>query len=92
MKTGTRFGLVPYRGGAPALQDLIAGQIDLIFATAGDASALVRGGTIKAYAVMAKSRIAAGGIIREHQTSRDILQKMLEELRTTVESARRRLL
>jgi tripartite-type tricarboxylate transporter receptor subunit TctC len=59
MKTGTRFGLVPYRGGAPALQDLMAGQIDLIFATAGDASALVRGGTIKAYAVMAKSRIAA---------------------------------
>src|SRR6516162_10080739 len=58
-KTGTRFGLVPYRGGAPALQDLLAGQIDLIFATAGDAAALVRGGGIKAYAVMANSRIAA---------------------------------
>ena len=58
-KTGARFGLVPYRGGAPALQDLLAGQIDLIFAAAADAVALVRGGGIKAYAVMAKNRIAA---------------------------------
>jgi len=37
----------------------MAGQIDVIFASAPDAVALVRGGTIKAYAVMAKSRIAA---------------------------------
>jgi tripartite-type tricarboxylate transporter receptor subunit TctC len=58
-KTGTRFSLVPYRGGAPALQDLLAGQIDLIFAAAADAATLVRGGGIKAYAAMAKSRIAA---------------------------------
>src|SRR5262249_30212077 len=28
--TGTRFGFVPYRGGAPAMQDLIAGQVDMI--------------------------------------------------------------
>jgi len=55
-KTGTRFGFVPYRGGAPALQDLMAGQIDLIFAPASDAAALVRAGSIKAYAVMAKNR------------------------------------
>jgi tripartite-type tricarboxylate transporter receptor subunit TctC len=41
------------------LQDLLAGQIDLIFAAAADAAALVRGGGIKAYAVMTKSRIAA---------------------------------
>jgi tripartite-type tricarboxylate transporter receptor subunit TctC len=29
-KTGTRFLLVPYRGAAPALQDLVAGQVDLL--------------------------------------------------------------
>jgi tripartite-type tricarboxylate transporter receptor subunit TctC len=58
-KTGTRFGFVPYRGGAPALQDLLAGQIDLIFAPVGDAAALIRAGSIKAYAVMAQNRIAA---------------------------------
>jgi hypothetical protein len=32
-ETGTHFTLVPYRGGAPAIQDLIAGQIDLYFGT-----------------------------------------------------------
>src|SRR5260370_41967807 len=30
--TGTRFRFVPYRGGAPAMQDLVAGQIDWLFA------------------------------------------------------------
>jgi tripartite-type tricarboxylate transporter receptor subunit TctC len=56
--TGTRFQFVPYRGGAPAIQDLVAGQIDLMIASASDASAQVRAGTIKAYAVMANRRMA----------------------------------
>ena len=56
--TSTRFQFVPYRGGAPAIQDLVAGQIDLMIAAAGDASAQVRAGTIKAYAVMANRRLA----------------------------------
>jgi tripartite-type tricarboxylate transporter receptor subunit TctC len=56
--TGTRFQFVRYRGGAPAIQDLIAGQIDLMVASAGDAVAQVHAGTIKAYAVMAKRRLA----------------------------------
>ena len=38
---------------------MLAGQIDLIFAAAADAVGQVRGGTIKAYAAMTKSRIAA---------------------------------
>ena len=56
--TGTRFQLVPYRGNAPAMQDLLAGQIDFIFA---DLSALaqVRAGTIKAYAVASSNRLPA---------------------------------
>jgi tripartite-type tricarboxylate transporter receptor subunit TctC len=54
--TSTRFQHVPYRGNALALQDLVAGQIDLIFA---DQSALsqVRAGTIKGFAVAAGSRL-----------------------------------
>jgi tripartite-type tricarboxylate transporter receptor subunit TctC len=55
--TATRFAFVPYRGGAPAFQDLVAGQIDLIFATASDAVQQVRSGSVKAYAVMAKTRL-----------------------------------
>jgi tripartite-type tricarboxylate transporter receptor subunit TctC len=54
-RTDTRFGLVPYRGGAPALQDLVAGQIDLIISPTADAIELIRAGTIKALAVMAKN-------------------------------------
>ena len=49
-ETGTQFTLVPYRGGAPALQDLVAGQIDLLFMNL-DALPLVRAGSIRAYAV-----------------------------------------
>jgi tripartite-type tricarboxylate transporter receptor subunit TctC len=57
--TGTRFGFVPYRGAGPAMQDLMAGQIDLMFDIAGNSLPQVRAGTIKAIAVMANSRIAA---------------------------------
>jgi tripartite-type tricarboxylate transporter receptor subunit TctC len=57
-KTGARLAFIPYRGGAPALQDLLAGQIDLIVSPVADCIELVRAGTIKAFAVMAKSRLA----------------------------------
>jgi tripartite-type tricarboxylate transporter receptor subunit TctC len=56
--TGTRFRFVPYRGGAPAMQDLVAGQIDLIFADQTTSLPQVRSGNIKAFAVMGKSRLA----------------------------------
>jgi tripartite-type tricarboxylate transporter receptor subunit TctC len=58
-RTGTRFAVVPYRGGAPALQDLVAGQIDLILSPSADCIEQIRAGSIKAFAVMAKSRLAA---------------------------------
>lgn len=56
--TGTRFHLVPYRGTAPAMQDLVAGQIDLMIDNPTNALPQVRAGTIKAYAVAAKNRMA----------------------------------
>jgi tripartite-type tricarboxylate transporter receptor subunit TctC len=57
--TGTRFQLVPYRGAGPALQDLVAGQTDLQFDYPVTSLPQVRAGTIKAYAVTAKSRLTA---------------------------------
>ena len=54
--TGTNFQLVPYRGGAPLVQDLVAGQIDLTFGQAANYLGHVRGGRLKAYAVLAKER------------------------------------
>jgi len=57
--TGTRFQFVPYRGGAPAIQGVVAGHIDM---TCGEASGLlphVRSGKVRAHAVMAKTRWVA---------------------------------
>jgi tripartite-type tricarboxylate transporter receptor subunit TctC len=56
--TGTRFQFVPYRGGAPAVQDLIAGHVDLLFTDAANVLPYVRGGQIKAYGVTTKNRWA----------------------------------
>jgi len=54
--TGTSFTFVPYRGAAPMIQDLVAGQIDLTFTQVASALAQIRAGQLKAYAVMAKTR------------------------------------
>src|SRR5262249_21639322 len=58
-QTGTRFQFVPYRGAAPLMQDLLAGQIDLTFDQAGNSLPQVREHRIRAYAVTAKSRLAS---------------------------------
>jgi tripartite-type tricarboxylate transporter receptor subunit TctC len=58
-ETGTRFQLVPYRGAAPMMQDLLAGRIDLMFDFVANSLPQVLSGTIKAYAVTAPSRLPA---------------------------------
>ena len=55
-QTGTQFQFVPYRGGAPLLQDLLAGQIDIAFGQAANYLGPVRGGQLKAFAVLSKQR------------------------------------
>jgi len=56
--TGTRFQFVPYRGSGPGMQDLLAGQIDMMIDLAASSTPQVRAGTVKA-AITAKSRSAA---------------------------------
>jgi tripartite-type tricarboxylate transporter receptor subunit TctC len=56
-ETGTQFALVPYRGEAPAIQDLFAGQIDICLGTPLHLP-LVRAGSIKAYAATSDTRSA----------------------------------
>jgi tripartite-type tricarboxylate transporter receptor subunit TctC len=58
-ETGTQFQAVPYRGNAPALQDLVSGQIDFMIEPASNFYAQVRAGTVKPYAITSKTRIAA---------------------------------
>jgi len=56
-QTGTKFTLVPYRGSAPTTQDLVAGQIDMMF-DLPTSLPLKRAGSIKAFAVTSDTRWA----------------------------------
>jgi tripartite-type tricarboxylate transporter receptor subunit TctC len=56
---GTKIGYVPYRGTGPALQDLVAGQIDLIVDQASNALPQAQAGKIRAYGVTDTKRLAA---------------------------------
>lgn len=58
-QTGTQYQFLQYRGLAPAMQDLVAGQIDMVLGDAATSLPQVRAGAIKAYAVAAKTRLAA---------------------------------
>ena len=57
--TGTSFSFAPYRGAGPALNDLMAGHIDIMFDQASNSLPQVRGGNVKAYAVTAQTRLAS---------------------------------
>ena len=56
MATKTRITHVPYKGSAPALADLVGGQIQLDFDTTSSAMSFVRGGKVRALAVMTPQR------------------------------------
>ena len=58
-ETGTQFQFIPYRGVAPAMQDLIAGNIDFMIDQATNSLPQVRAGKIRAYAATAKTRLPA---------------------------------
>jgi tripartite-type tricarboxylate transporter receptor subunit TctC len=57
--TGTSFQFIPYRGTGPALKDLVGGQIDLMIDQVSNSLPQVRAGKTRAYAVTAKTRLAA---------------------------------
>jgi tripartite-type tricarboxylate transporter receptor subunit TctC len=56
LQTQTFITHIPYRGAGPALQDLIAGQVDMMFDGLGSSSAHIKGGRIKALAVASDKR------------------------------------
>ncbi len=56
-ETETNFQFVPYRGNAPAMQDLLAGQIDFMIEPSSNFRSLLAAGSIKAFAVTGKTRL-----------------------------------
>ncbi len=57
--TGTNYQLVPYRGTGPAVQDLIANQIQIMIDQSSNSLPHIRAGKLRVYAVAAKQRTAA---------------------------------
>lgn len=56
LQTKTFITHIPYRGAGPALQDLIAGQVDMMFDGLGSSATHIKSGRIKALAVAANKR------------------------------------
>ncbi|WP_284619845.1 Bug family tripartite tricarboxylate transporter substrate binding protein [Aquabacterium humicola] len=56
LQTKTFVTHIPYRGAGPALQDLIAGQVDMMFDGLGSSASHIKGGRIKAIAVASDKR------------------------------------
>lgn len=59
MQSGVFIVNIPYRGTAPAIQDVIAGQVELMFAAVGNAQAHVRAGKLRALGVTSAQRLPA---------------------------------
>jgi tripartite-type tricarboxylate transporter receptor subunit TctC len=56
-ETGTKFQFVPYRGNAPAMQDLLAGQIDFMIEPSSNFKSLVASGSVKPFAITGRTRL-----------------------------------
>jgi tripartite-type tricarboxylate transporter receptor subunit TctC len=59
LKAGVFIVNIPYRGTAPAVQDVLAGQVDLMFAAVGNVQQHIRAGKLKALGVTSTHRLAA---------------------------------
>jgi tripartite-type tricarboxylate transporter receptor subunit TctC len=59
MMAGVKFQHVPYTGSAPALNDLVGGNVDIMFDNLGVSLALVRGGKLRLLAVASPKRMAS---------------------------------
>ncbi|HTR83917.1 MAG TPA: tripartite tricarboxylate transporter substrate-binding protein [Reyranella sp.] len=57
--TGAKYQLIPYRGTGPAMQDLVANQIQVMVDQSANSLPQVRAGKIRAYAITAKARSVA---------------------------------
>ena len=57
--TETKFQFVPYRGNAPAMQDLLAGNIDFMIEPSSNFQSLIAAGSLKPFAITGRTRLAS---------------------------------
>jgi tripartite-type tricarboxylate transporter receptor subunit TctC len=57
--TGASWPFVPYRGAAPALQDVVGGRIDVMCTSPASSLAMVRGGLVRGYAITSSTRLSS---------------------------------
>jgi tripartite-type tricarboxylate transporter receptor subunit TctC len=57
--TGTKMAHIPYKGAGPAVQDLMAGQVDLFITTPASVIGQIKGGKLKALAVTSQKRLTS---------------------------------
>lgn len=57
--TGTQILHIPYKGGGAAMADLMAGNVDMIFASVLETSGFIKAGKLKALAITSKTRVSA---------------------------------
>jgi len=58
-ETGTKFQFVPYRGNGPAMQDLLAEQIDFMIEPASNFKSLIGTGSVKPFAITGRTRLSS---------------------------------
>jgi tripartite-type tricarboxylate transporter receptor subunit TctC len=61
--TGASWPFIPYRGMAPALQDMVGGRIDVMCTSPASSLAMVRGGLVRGYAITTGTRLASAAEI-----------------------------
>jgi tripartite-type tricarboxylate transporter receptor subunit TctC len=61
LQTKTDILHVPYRGAGPAMQDLVAGHVDMMFDGLGTSANQIAGGQLRGLALAAEKRVAAIG-------------------------------
>jgi hypothetical protein len=89
MMSGTYIVNIPYKGTAPAIQDVLAGQVEMMFANVGNAQAHVRAGKLKALGVTSPRGCPPSRTCRRSRSAARLpVQRLVRPVRPARDAAR----